>query len=271
MRCKQACIIAATRLEGRLLLLKNRDRIYKPRICVLRTKITGVEMCGLYDKITGFFEGMNEHGIGVVNSALMVEDDEREGQEDSEQDRKVFTTNDGRRILKALTFDDVDEVVESLKTNRKGIHGHTFVSDGKRLVVIEHGKSFTPRVKELDPKRVNVRTNHGIIYSDLGYTHGDDYVSSIVRRWESQKRIRKLDKIDELAPSLVTPIHDEKSPFNMVRKTDTMVTRSQMVLDLDSRQMRLYYFPSSCKYEGVVKTFDEKPKIDLRVFKYKKR
>lgn len=266
---KQACIIAATRLEGHLVLLKNRDRMYKPRVCLLRAEIRKMEMCGVYDKVTGFFEGMNEKGIGVVNSALMVEDDEREGSET--ESRKVHKTRDGKRIMRALTEDTLDGVVDSLSTFDNGLQGHTFVSDGKRLVVVESAKGFDPKVKELDAKRVNVRTNHGVAYSEVGYTHGDNYVSSIVRRWEAQKRIRQLDKISELAPALVKPIHDDKSPFNMVRKTDFMVTRSQMVLDLEGREVLLYCFPSVCKYEGVVDTLKKTPKISARVFKYKGR
>jgi hypothetical protein len=45
---------------------------------VVHTIIYGVEVAYLHDMITDWSEGMNEHGIGVVNSALLVGHDEAE-------------------------------------------------------------------------------------------------------------------------------------------------------------------------------------------------
>ncbi len=76
---KNACIIASGRFDGKKCLFKNRDRNYLPRVRIYHTLIDGVEVVYMEDEITGWTEGMNEYGIGIVNSALAVAADEKEG------------------------------------------------------------------------------------------------------------------------------------------------------------------------------------------------
>ena len=72
------CIIISKEVNDKFILAKNRDRAYKPKLEVVHTIINGVEVAYIHDMITDWSEGMNEFGIGIVNSALMVGHDEAE-------------------------------------------------------------------------------------------------------------------------------------------------------------------------------------------------
>ena len=74
------CIIVHKKLGDTTIMAKNRDRMYKPELEVVHELINGVEVVYLHDVITDWSEGMNEFGIGVVNTALMVGFDEKEKQ-----------------------------------------------------------------------------------------------------------------------------------------------------------------------------------------------
>ena len=66
------CIIVSRKFGNDMILAKNRDRAYKPEIEVVHTLINGIEVVYLHDIITDWSEGMNELGIGIVNTSLLV-------------------------------------------------------------------------------------------------------------------------------------------------------------------------------------------------------
>ena len=72
------CIIVSKEVGDKFILAKNRDRAYKPKLEIVHTLFGGVEVVYLHDLTTDWSEGMNEFGIGVVNSALLVGRDESE-------------------------------------------------------------------------------------------------------------------------------------------------------------------------------------------------
>ena len=72
------CIIVAKKATDSIILAKNRDRAYNPQIEVVHEIIDGVEIAYLRDTHTDWSEGLNEFGIGIVNTALMVGFDEFE-------------------------------------------------------------------------------------------------------------------------------------------------------------------------------------------------
>ena len=269
---KQSCIIAGTILEEGLCLLKNRDRAYDPELQVVRLEIAGTEVAVVFDLTTGYMEGVNEHGIGIVNTALMVARDEQEGK-GPDKGKKPAKSEDGIRILKALSCSTLQDAVQSILSFRKGVKGHTFVSDGKDLYSIEASRTHKGKVLKLDPSRVNTRTNHGVWYPDSGYTEGDDYVSSVVRRWETQKRLQEVSSMVQLAPTLRKPIHDAESNFNPVRDTEKMRTTNQTVMKLgENPQLLLYLIPKHSEFHGIRNLLPEErePTIDVRVLRYKK-
>jgi len=68
------CIIVYTEIDGKKILAKNRDRAYRTKIDIINEIVNGIEVAYIRDKITGWIEGMNENGLGVINSTLSASD-----------------------------------------------------------------------------------------------------------------------------------------------------------------------------------------------------
>ena len=72
------CTSVATTIQGKTLIAKNRDRTYIPKVKIVREIINGLETAYMYDEDTDYAEGMNEAGIGIVNTTLQGKSDEKE-------------------------------------------------------------------------------------------------------------------------------------------------------------------------------------------------
>ena len=73
----EECIIVAGETEGKNVLAKSRDRNYHARVKIVRDLLDdGTEVVYFEDLDTGYAEGMNSHGLGVVNAALSISEDE---------------------------------------------------------------------------------------------------------------------------------------------------------------------------------------------------
>ena len=64
------CVILYTEIDGKKILAKNRDRNYKPHIQIIHEIVNGIEIAYIKDIDTGWVEGLNEHGYGLVNATL---------------------------------------------------------------------------------------------------------------------------------------------------------------------------------------------------------
>lgn len=266
---KTACIIAAGVWGGKRSLLKSRDRNYTPAVTLVREILDGCEVAYMRDDVTGWCEGMNEHGLGITNAALAVGIDEAEGKLVKVTGK---TTRDGKRILKALACDNIDDAVESVCEYMNGLKGHTFLATPDKVVCVEQTREHECRVKELNPDDLHVRTNHGHYHTDAGYTEGEDYVSSVIRREKALLTLRDLDTPYDLGPGLMKGrMEDRKDPNNMVRDTNNMSTTSQMVMNLSDREVCFYVLPGKMDYEGLEDNLPEgyEPKIRLKVYGYR--
>ena len=274
---KSACIIAVGEWDGKKTLFKNRDRNYKPEIKVYHEVRDGVEILYMKDEVTGWVEGLNQYGIGVVNTALAVRADEKQG-EAGKGSSKVGATGspsfDGQRVLATLVHDNLEDAVEEIKTNKGGLRGHTFVSDKDTTYALESqwgGK--IQLVKKLPAGKKHVRTNHGIMHPDAGYTEkdGDNYLSSLARRDQATKVVRSVEAPEEVAPSIYGKRREDlKDPLNMVKLTDNMRTTSQMMLNLTDLTLTLYLIPEQVKFLGYEDKLPKghKPKLQLFVKEY---
>ena len=72
------CTVAGVRLKDGIILAKNRDRGYTAEMEMVHELLDDVEIAYWHDIDTDWSEGINEFGIGIVNSSLMVNDDEKE-------------------------------------------------------------------------------------------------------------------------------------------------------------------------------------------------
>ncbi len=262
------CIIVSKNINGSKVLAKNRDRAYKPSLEIVHTIINGVEVVYLRDTITDWSEGMNEYGIGLVNTALMVGYDENE--------KKIVKkggkpSKDGRRIRRALSQKKIKDTVNSAITFNGGIKGHTFISTPKRMIAIETTSNHEPKFKLFNEEDV-VRTNHGHLHHNAGYTKGKDYLSSKIRKLTAEKLIDDINNLDEILPALRKKFYKKDSNHNLKRDTNKMFTSSQLLLDLENKLFKLTYIENNIdEFVGIRKSFPKgyEPKIKIVVTKVK--
>lgn len=263
------CIIVSKNVDGSKILAKNRDRAYKPALEVVHTIIDGVEVAYLRDTITDWSEGMNEYGIGLVNTALMVGYDENE--------KKIVKkggkpSKDGNKIRTALSKKTIRETIQSALTKDGGVRGHTFISTPTKMVCIERTSKHNPKYKVYSDEDV-VRTNHGYLHSGAGYTKGDDYLSSKVRKMTAEKLIQRAKSVNDILPLMSKKLYKDSSNLNMMRDTNKMVTSSQLLLDLTEKVLILNYREGQIeKFEGIKTHLPEgyTPKIKIVVTKSSK-
>jgi len=285
---KNACIIASGRFDGKKCLFKNRDRNYLPRVRIYHTLIDGVEVVYMEDEITGWTEGMNEYGIGIVNSALAVAADEKEGVKKVKKSKKFEKDDDKtsakrkkiikneERMLEALSKNNIKDAVNIIKDYLNGLPGHTIIATPNDTVSVEFTKeSEKPYVGLLKEDKKHIRTNHGIHLPKEGYRPSDgvSYYSSHVREEQAIKIINTVNNPEDIAPSIYGKRFKKiDDPMAMVRDTSNMKTTSQMVLNLSDLEMLFYIIPDKVKFLGYKNELPKnyEPKIKVRVFKFSK-
>ena len=265
------CIIVSGEIDGDHVLAKSRDRNYHARVKIVRDLLDdNTEIVYFEDLDTGYAEGMNSHGLGVINSALSISDDENA----KDKTKGKITSDDGPRMINALQFQDIDEAIKSLIGFMGGIKGHTFVGNPRSLYSIEMSSKHTPVITPLDPGTgFDVRTNHGINHDGAGYSpdrRPEDYMSSKIRKAQAEVELADVADFEEVAPALAQQNFDLESNNNMLRRTvpkHGMVTTSQVAMHLPNKQFVFYYFPNECDFEGIVDNTPEgyEPQIEIKV------
>lgn len=265
------CIIVSKEIDDKFILAKNRDRAYKPKLEVVHTLINGVEVVYLHDITTDWSEGMNEYGIGIVNSALMVGHDEAE--------KKIVKkagkpSKDGARIREVLaqkTFKEaIKKVVGKNDASNNGIKGHTFVSSPKYMVSVEQTSKHKPHLTLQNTESPVVRTNHGHVFADAGYTSGMNYMSSKIRKISAEKTIDKVEDWTQIPAMMRKQYYEKDSQLNMRRDTNKMFTSSQTVLNLTDKIFLLEYLADKVEaFEGIKNELPKGyiPKIKIQVNK----
>lgn len=265
------CVIASGQIDGNMILAKNRDRTYRPAMSLIhyRTK-KGIEIVVAYDQNTRYVEGMNEYGIGIVNSTMLNEIDSNA--------YSGYNADQGKIIFKALNCTTLDESIGVISSNSgRGLEGHTFLADAARAYSIELKQGNQAHVDQLDPSSGwDARTNHGIRELEAGYMprDGQIYLSSNYRKAMAEVELMQADSPKSVMKILSQQHNDPDSHMNMFRrvpKTEIQhsgfQTTSQLVLDLSSRIVYYQNFDSVSDF-GDVKNLlpkDYKPKIKIKV------
>ena len=270
----EECIIVAGETDGKNVLAKSRDRNYHARVKIVRELCDDGETEVVYfeDLDTGYAEGMNSHGLGVVNAALAVSEDENEV-------KGKVRSEDGPRMVHALkSSKTIDDAVKSLVGHKGGIKGHTFVGNPSGVYSIEMSSEHTPVINKLDPTTgFDVRTNHGKDHDGAGYTpdrRPKDYMSSKIRKAQAEVELADINNFEDVAPAIAKQHFDQDSNDNMLRRVPKkagMVTVSQVAMHLPNKEMIFYYFPDECDFEGVDDRTPEdyEPQINVRVVERK--
>jgi len=263
------CVAFSKKFGDDVVIGKNRDRNYNPNLKVVRElNGYGVEVCYVIDQDTDWSEGMNSYGIGLVNSALFVKRDEKDF---DKAKKKKAMSKDGERIREALGKKTLKKVVDSLVKFKGGVKGHTIVSDGKKVVVIENTSRTKPLVKihNIDKSSI-VRTNHGIEHPEQGYQRGPDKLSSQLRMKNAMDIIDKTDDYKKVFPSFYNHTQNKGAKYDLVRAQNKLWTSSQVMMNLNKREMTLYLIPGAVKFLGIENTLpkDYKSKLNLKIRQY---
>lgn len=263
------CIIVSTEMDDKFILAKNRDRAYKPQLEIIHEIIDGVEVVYLHDVITDWCEGLNEFGIGAVNAALAVGRDELEKKVVKKKGKPGKDGAKMRFIISRKTLkDSVKACLEFKGISDKPLNGHTFISNPKKMVSVEVTSKHKPLVTIQNIEQPHVRTNHGHSYQNAGYTSGESYKSSVLRKISAEKQLKKVDSWYGIPKSMRMDFYEKHSPFATARDTEKMFTSSQLVMNLTDKVFFLTYFASKVeKFNGIVNKLPEgyEPKIKIIV------
>jgi hypothetical protein len=262
------CVIVSKEVDDKFILAKNRDRAYEPVIEVVHEILDGVEVAYLHDVTTDWSEGLNEYGIGLVNSALMVGRDEFEKKIVKKSGKP---SKDGIKIRKTLTQKTLKDALKYALKFKGGIKGHTFISSPNHMVSIEVTSKHNPHVELQNVENPIVRTNHGHVFTDAGYRNGIKYLSSKMRKISAEKVIDKVKDWKQISKVLRKQFFKQNSQLNMRRDTKTMWTSSQTVMNLTDRILEVTIFTDKVKeFKGVVNKLPKNytPKIKIMINKW---
>lgn len=267
----QECIIVSKEVGDKFILAKNRDRAYKPKLEIVHTIVDGMEIAYLHDLVTDWSEGMNANGIGVVNAALLVGHDEAEKKLVKKVGKPGPDGDKMRTIIKQPTLKDALKATLTYKGKSKlSLKGHTFISSPKHMISVESTSKHKPDVKLHNTESPVVRTNHGHMFTDAGYTHGEKYLSSKMRKVSAEKTVDKVSDWTEIAAAMRKEFFPKESQLNMRRQAKDMFTSSQTIMNLTDRILEVEYFESKVEsFEGVRTELPDgyEPKIQIRVKK----
>jgi hypothetical protein len=187
------CVILCTKIKGKQILAKNRDRTYKPSIEIIHEIVNGIEIAYIRDKNSGWIEGINENGFGLVNSTLSRTDGKM---------KKNKIVKKKNLIYKALTEKHIDEnFYDIIKDDKRHytLEGHTILFFNNELIHFENNK-----MNEFVAEKINndkVYSNFGINLKDEGYTKCNKGMSAFLRSNILNTELKKnnIDSIEKLS------------------------------------------------------------------------
>ena len=265
------CTVVGGSISADIILAKNRDRKQHPTVSIVRKQSSqGTEMLLMIDKSSKYVEGMNEYGIGILNSTLS-----------NQEDSRVYTNYNKRQgsiIHRALCCDSLDEAIGIIATHSGGLEGHTFIGDPTRLYLIELQQGQEAIVKQLDPTSGwDARTNHGVQYPDAGYMprDGKSYMSSMHRQALAEVELNAAENEKDVLKILRQQHYDTNSTLNLFQRRGPESpdfqhnTTSQILFNLSKLIVNFHYYSEFIDYQDVKSYLPDnyEPKIELNISK----
>ena len=274
------CVIIYTKINGKQFLVKNRDRTYNPKIEIIHEIINGMEVVYINDLVTGWREGMNELGFGLVNSSLVTShDDNKSLQSQINKNPKLLhhyrTRIKGNTIFNILTDREFEKkIYDCLKHDNC-----SNIAEGHNLIVTKHDVFHVEKFKDKDVNdffinKLNdnasiVFTNHSI-HGSGGYREGNPGLSSFLRREivESELKHKKIHSIDDLMDILNTnyvnidprfhPYRDGNisKAFSKYKNAKYVSTNAQLIFNMTDKIFS--YFPDT-HHDKYVKYINKLP------------
>ncbi len=265
------CIIVAKKFPGiGFLGMKNRDRNYIAKIKISQSNRRDIQRMYIDDSLSRYTEGLNEFGVCILNAALSVKSDEKELEKSKPTSNKKYQkagymSSDGKKIRTAL-FEKTPEA--SLKyLIEQELIGSTIIFNEDKCFLLEAGRIMDEETEELGEYQYKtqeildyvVRTNHGILIPELGYskTSQDPEVKHSRKSSESRykivnERIKKLTNSEDFMEALSLKKDDD--PFmNPIRFGDVnkkeMCTTGQILLNAKERTLHYRPIHSDVEFE----------------------
>ena len=230
----------------------------------------------IHDKLTDWSEGLNEHGIGIVNASLAVDFDEKEGdlaKQNLDKGKAPKVSHDGLKIRTALSktklSDAVQSVISFIGEDEKdvGVKGQTIIANTKFTFVIEMTSKHLPVVDKIKSDKIVVRTNHGVEYPNTGYTKGIKRQSSISRMDIAKQKLSQVKSVDKVLDALSKQY--TKNPFmNPYRRKNKfdMETTSQVMYNLDDLEFHLRWDVDHSEFDKYDNRLPKGYKPKIKVF-----
>lgn len=269
----QECTVVGAKIQDDIVIAKNRDRNYYPKIQIVHELINGVEVAFMLDRDTDYSEGMNEYGVGIVNATLQGEMDEKDK---VKAVKTKVQSKDGFKIRHALGLKSAADVIESIITftgysdgartlsgKPTALNGHTIVGTPKNIFFIENVSDRPPIVKKMKKNKVIVRTNHGEVYSGAGYQKGIDRKSSLMRQLITYKLMKKIHSPNELLPAM-NKKYSVPGWANPRRYDYKLWTSSQIMMNLSRLELTLV-IDKETEFLGVERRLPENYEAKIKI------
>ncbi len=260
------CVALGVTVENQQILAKNRDRNYNPTIEIIHKIRNGVEMAYMRDTVTDWCEGINEYGIALVNTTLKVYYDEKAG-------NTIFQDidKDGQTIRRILSKTSIKDCIDTIIKDK--LYGHTILMDKTVCYHIEYTSRNKPSINLINTKKEPIiTTNHGINYDMEGYSAPDQdinkKISSELRLKNAAIKLIDAETPNDIPKLLRDDMYDSGSNYNTYRKTDNMITTSQIMLNCTNNELNFYYEKTKTeKYLGIKNLLPNNyiPKITINV------
>ena len=233
---------------------KNRDRKYIPKLDFIESEENGVDRMMMHDQVTGYKEGINSHGISILNTSLDCDEDEPDVEAGT-----VESSPDGKIIAESLLQGNVKNAVKLLIKHK--LVGCTIVFDQHQLYLIEASdqdgtRPYRYTVKQIPKSETVVRTNHGIWMPWAGFQRGTgdkqqdlDRISSEARLAQAQRVVKHAEDPEDLVDGLCQ-VYINHPQLNIMRtSTENNKYRTTSQQLCVPREKTLYCRPVSSHLE----------------------
>lgn len=276
------CVILYTTINGKNILFKNRDRAYKPKVELIHEIRNGVEVVYIHDIYTNWIEGMNEFGIGIVNSTLNLSDDKKK------QKKHKYKMVKGEKVLRILQNKDIHKILNILNTQETDfLEGHTMICSPEDCYHIEttnrNNKANKRNIHSKNLSKTIVYANTGVYYKKEGYVSGEKGFSSFMRKKlieEEMKRHHLTDPLQlfnifnknyENVDPRCHPYRDRKETGrflygNANTKERIVSTTSQIMVDMTDKEFYFYYDINNSEFLGIKNKLPKNYNPIIRIF-----